>query len=213
MATIEHTLEPRSAAAGRASCCAAIAPATSAGSSHGMARSMRRNMAGTSPSRRWSPRSLRSSSDRSTLRASTAGSPNSAASRSARSFWSRHSDEVAKLRLLLVEKKARGLGVGRRADRAMHPLRARMPAIASITLWTQSILVAARGIYQRAGFRRVAKRRTTVSAQSRRRDLGVEAFRRRNRCRIPGSLRSRPEDSTPTRPSPSGGADVRPAAA
>jgi ribosomal protein S18 acetylase RimI-like enzyme len=32
---------------------------------------------------------------------------------------------------------------------------ARQAGYTSITLWTQNILVAARGIYQRAGFRRV----------------------------------------------------------
>jgi ribosomal protein S18 acetylase RimI-like enzyme len=34
---------------------------------------------------------------------------------------------------------------------------ARETGYTSITLWTQSILLAARGIYQRAGFRRIAE--------------------------------------------------------
>jgi DNA-binding MarR family transcriptional regulator/N-acetylglutamate synthase-like GNAT family acetyltransferase len=66
-------------------------------------------------------------------------------------FLVRDSDEVARIRLLLVDAKARGLHLGQRlVDECIGF--AREAGYRRITLWTHAELVTARGIYAKRGF-------------------------------------------------------------
>ncbi|HEU4352648.1 MAG TPA: helix-turn-helix domain-containing GNAT family N-acetyltransferase [Burkholderiales bacterium] len=72
-------------------------------------------------------------------------------------FVVKQSRAVAKLRLLIVEPKARGRGLGKRLVEECIAF-ARGKGYRKLVLWTQSNLAAARAIYAKSGFKRVKRR-------------------------------------------------------
>jgi DNA-binding MarR family transcriptional regulator/N-acetylglutamate synthase-like GNAT family acetyltransferase len=69
-------------------------------------------------------------------------------------FLVKKSATVGQLRLMYVEPDARGLGIGRRLAEECVRF-GRQAGFRKIVLWTNSVLAAARHIYQQAGFRLV----------------------------------------------------------
>ena len=87
-------------------------------------------------------------------------------------FLVKKSASVAKLRLLLVEPSARGLGLGKRLVSECVRF-ARRAGYKKIKLWTQSELGAARAIYEKAGFKLVGEEKHSSWS---RKDLVAETW-------------------------------------
>lgn len=87
-------------------------------------------------------------------------------------FLVHKSDTVAKLRLLLVEPTARGMGIGKRLVSECVNF-ARSAGYKKIVLWTQSELAAARHLYEQAGFQLVSTKKHSSWS---RKDLIAESW-------------------------------------
>jgi DNA-binding MarR family transcriptional regulator/GNAT superfamily N-acetyltransferase len=69
-------------------------------------------------------------------------------------FVVKKTDDIAKLRLLIVDPKARGMGIGKRlVDECIRF--SRQAGYHKMTLWTNNVLTAARHIYKSAGFQMI----------------------------------------------------------
>jgi DNA-binding MarR family transcriptional regulator/GNAT superfamily N-acetyltransferase len=82
-------------------------------------------------------------------------------------FLVKDSERIARLRLLLVDPVARGHGLGTRLTNECVSF-ARECGYQGITLWTHKVLIAARIVYQRAGFR--------LRSSERRRSFGKDVI-------------------------------------
>lgn len=73
-------------------------------------------------------------------------------------FVARRSDDEAQLRLLLVDPRARGSGLGGRLVRECTTF-ARSAGYRTLVLWTNDVLTAARRLYEREGYHLVSEER------------------------------------------------------
>jgi DNA-binding MarR family transcriptional regulator/GNAT superfamily N-acetyltransferase len=87
-------------------------------------------------------------------------------------FLVKQTQTVAKLRLLLVEPSARGLGIGKRLVEECVRF-ARRAGYKKVLLWTQSELTTARSIYENARFKVVARKKHSSWS---RKDLVAETW-------------------------------------
>lgn len=140
-----------------------VAAAISAGSSSGTAPSTRASTAGTCASRRSSPASAPTSLDRFDDDRETCWIAERRGANVGCVFLVQARDDItgavlseaAQLRMLLVEPAARGAGIGARLVAECERF-ARAKGYRLIVLWTHSILVSARAIYDRAGYIKTA---------------------------------------------------------
>ena len=181
------------------SCCARTAPATWAGSRRRTARSTRRNTAGTSRSRRWSAKITAEFIENFDAKRERCWIAEMDGERVGSAFVVRKTDDdgEAASALSSIPRRA-GWGSASAWSTSACALR-KSAGYKSMTLWTQDYLYAARGIYERAGFKLVASRsRTTRSASISSAKPGSASFEplgarraRRRRDRRAGRRRDR----------------------